>query len=151
MMILEKIFCPIDLHSSHNEALSYALALAKDHEAKLYVCHVAEAKELSDEAVGELRAQLSETVQRHCYHDSSGRPGLPDWEPVIAVGDAAEVVPRVAAQQHADLIVMHSRRQTYAATLLGSTAEVVSRTAPCPVLVTHPYAPAAASSAARRP
>ena len=92
MMTLEKIFCPTDLHASHDEALSYALALAKDHEAKLYVCHVAEAKELSDEAVSALRGQLAEAVQRHCYHDSSGRPGAPDWEPVIAVGDVAEVV-----------------------------------------------------------
>ena len=42
MMTVEKIFCPTNLHSSYDEALSYALALAKDHEAKLYVCHVAE-------------------------------------------------------------------------------------------------------------
>lgn len=139
MTTLEKIFCPTDLQSSHDEALSYALALAKDHEAKLYVCHVAEAEELSDEALSELRMQLVATVQRHCYHDHTGRPGLPDWEPVIALGDAAEVVLRIAARQHADLIVMHSRRQTYAATLLGSTAEAVSRTAPCPVLITHSH------------
>ena len=138
MMTVEKIFCPTNLHSSYDEALSYALALAKDHEAKLYVCHVAEVEELSDEADVELRARLSETVQRHCFHDSAGRSGLPDWEPIIAIGDAADVLPGIAAQRHADLIVMHSRRQTYAATLLGSTAEVVSRTAPCPVLITHP-------------
>lgn len=139
MMTVEKIFCPTDLHSSHDEALSYALALAKDHEAKLFVCHVAQVAELSDEAESELRAQLAATVQQHCYHDSSGRPGMPDWEAVIALGDAAEVIPHIAAQQHADLIVMHSRRQTYVATLLGSTAEAVSRTAPCPVLITHPH------------
>lgn len=137
MMTLEKIFCPTDLHSSHDEALSYALALAKDHEAQLYVCHVAAAKDVSDEALRELHSQLAASVQRHCYRDSDGRPGLPDWEPIIAFGDAAETIPRIAAEQHADLIVMHSRRQTYVATLLGSTAEIVSRTAPCPVLVTH--------------
>ena len=139
MMTLEKIFCPTDLHSSHDESLSYALALAKDHEAKLYVCHVAEAEELSDEMMGEGRAGLTGGVQQHCYQDDSGRPGVPDWEPIIGRGDAAEVIPRLAAEQHADLIVMHSRRQTYAATLLGSTAETVSRSAPCPVLITHPY------------
>lgn len=37
MLTVEKIFCPTDLQSSHDEALSYALALAKDHEAKLFV------------------------------------------------------------------------------------------------------------------
>jgi nucleotide-binding universal stress UspA family protein len=139
MMTLEKIFCPIDLHSSHEEALTYALALAKDHEAKLFVCHVAEGSDLSDEAVCDLRAQLADAVQRHCYHDRAGRTGLPDWEPVIARGEAAEVIPRTAAALHSDLIVMHSRRQSYAATLLGSTAEMISRAAPCPVLVTHSY------------
>jgi len=36
-----------------------------------------------------------------------------------------------------DLIVMSSRRRPYAAALLGSTAEAVARTAPCPVLVTR--------------
>src|SRR5678816_4014123 len=37
-----------------------------------------------------------------------------------------------------DLIVMRSRRRPHAAILLGSTAQKVSRGAPCPVLVTHP-------------
>ncbi|HEX4946739.1 MAG TPA: universal stress protein [Blastocatellia bacterium] len=137
MITLEKIFCPTDLHSAHDDALHYALALAKDHEAKLYVCYVVETDALSDEAVHELRTQLTQTVQRHCYEDSDGRRGLPNWEPVIARGDAADVIPRTAVSLQADLIVMHSRRQSYVATLLGSTAEVVSRTAPCPVLITH--------------
>ena len=139
MMTIEKIFCPTNLHSSHDEALRYALALAKDHEAKLLVCYVAETKELSDDMVSDLRAQLTDAVQRHCYQADSGRLGVPDWEPVIATGDAEEAIPRVAAAEHADLIVMHSRRQSYAATLLGSTAEAVSRSAPCPVLITHPH------------
>ena len=34
-------------------------------------------------------------------------------------------------------IVMRSRRRPHRAALLGSTAESVSRTAPCPVLVMH--------------
>lgn len=42
------------------------------------------------------------------------------------------------AKRNADLIVMRSRRRPRAAVLPGSTAEIVSRTAPCPVLVTHP-------------
>jgi len=37
----------------------------------------------------------------------------------------------------ADLIVMRSRRRPHRAALLGSTAESVCRSAPCPVLVLH--------------
>jgi nucleotide-binding universal stress UspA family protein len=139
MMTLEKIFCSTDLRPSTDEALSYALALAKAYEAKVYVCHAVEQSELREETKARLGAQIAETVQRHCYYTKAGRPGLPNWEPIIAPGDAAETIIREAAQHHADLIVMHSRRQSYAATLLGSTAEAVSRTAPCPVLITHPH------------
>ena len=42
-----------------------------------------------------------------------------------------------AAEHAADLIVMRSRRRPHRAAILGSTAESVCRTAPCPVLVTH--------------
>lgn len=138
MITLEKIFCSTDLHPSNDEALSYALALAKAYEARVYICHALEGKELTGETEAKLREQIAETVQQHCYHTNAGRPGLPDWVPIITCGDPAEIITREAAQNHADLIVMHSRRQSYAATLLGSTAEAVSRTAPCPVLITHP-------------
>lgn len=138
MITLEKIFCSTDLHPSTDEALSYALSLAKAYEARVYICHAVEEKELTAAAEAALREQIAETVRRHCYQTSTGQPGLPDWEPIITCGDAAEMITREAAQHHADLIVMHSRRQSYAATLLGSTAEAVSRTAPCPVLITHP-------------
>ena len=133
MIMLEKIFCSTDLHPSTDEALSYGLALAKAYEAKVYVCHTVEKGELTEQTVAQLRNKIAETVERHCYHTNAGRPGLPDWEPIITSGEAAETITREAAQHHADLIVMHSRRQSYAATLLGSTAEAVSRTAPCPV------------------
>lgn len=42
-----------------------------------------------------------------------------------------------AQQRHVDLIVMRSRRRPHRAALLGSTAESVCRSAPCPVMVVH--------------
>ena len=62
-----------------------------------------------------------------------------DWEAVLTEGDDKGLaIATEAAKRNADLIVMRSRRRPHAAVLLGSTAETVSRTAPCPVLVTHP-------------
>lgn len=139
MMTLERIFCPIDLRPATDEGLSCALALAKAYEAEVYVCYAVETEDLTQEVEASLRAQLTETVQKHCYHTNAGRPGMPNWKPIIRTGDAAEMITREAAAYHADLIVMHSRRQSYAATLLGSTAEAISRTAPCPVLITHAH------------
>ncbi|MGH9880452.1 MAG: universal stress protein, partial [Pyrinomonadaceae bacterium] len=51
--------------------------------------------------------------------------------------DVGEAITKAAAEQSADLIVMRSRRRPHRAAILGSTAESVCRTAPCPVLVTH--------------
>jgi nucleotide-binding universal stress UspA family protein len=56
---------------------------------------------------------------------------------VISSDDVGEAIVRQAAIHRADLIVMRSRRRPHRAALLGSTAESVSRTAPCPVLVMH--------------
>lgn len=56
---------------------------------------------------------------------------------MIVEGEPAARILREAAEQHVDLIVKRSRRP-HTATLLGSTAEAVCRSAPCPVLVTHP-------------
>lgn len=72
------------------------------------------------------------------HMDANELKGL-DWEGVIAEGDDKGLaIANEAAKRNADLIVMRSRRRPHAAALLGSTAETVSRTAPCPVLVTHP-------------
>jgi len=62
-----------------------------------------------------------------------------DWEGVVAEDDDVGLtITKEAAERNADLIVMRSRRRPRAAVLLGSTAETVSRNAPCPLLVTHP-------------
>ncbi len=56
---------------------------------------------------------------------------------VVNCDDAGAAIAREAAAYGADLIVMRSRRRPHRAALLGSTAESVFRTAPCPVMVMH--------------
>src|SRR5207237_10460352 len=71
------------------------------------------------------------------YSGSADLEGL-DWKSVvITCDDTGEAIAREAAILRVDLIVMRSRRRPHRAALLGSTAETVSRTAPCPVLVMH--------------
>lgn len=61
-----------------------------------------------------------------------------DWQGLlIEREDVGEAITRTASAYAADLIVMRSRRRPHRAAILGSTAESVCRTAPCPVLVTH--------------
>ena len=59
-------------------------------------------------------------------------------------GDAAEEIVRYATLRGVDLIVLGSHGRTgFSRTLLGSVAERVTRTAPCPVLTVPPRMPAA--------
>jgi nucleotide-binding universal stress UspA family protein len=63
-----------------------------------------------------------------------------NWEGILRhnVSDVGRAIVREAVSKKIDLIVMRSRRRPRSAVLLGSTAETVCQSAPCPVLVTHP-------------
>jgi nucleotide-binding universal stress UspA family protein len=59
---------------------------------------------------------------------------------LMKTGDARDMIDEAAKELGADLIVMgtHGRRG-FSRALLGSVAETVVRTAPCPVLTIRPH------------
>jgi nucleotide-binding universal stress UspA family protein len=132
MAKITRILCPTDLSDKSDLALLYATALAYTYGAKLYLCYCAgsEAETQSYQVAGLFEASLAPYL----------REGQTlEWEGfVVGCKDAAETLAREAAARRVDLLVMCSRRRPLAAALLGSVAEAVCRTAPCPVLVTHP-------------
>ena len=120
-----------------DQALRYAIALSRAYNAKLTLLHC----DLSDPGVGTGNTQdkAAETLRSSLeeYSGSADLVGL-DWRSmVVTCDDAGATISREAAMYGVDLIVMRSRRRPHRAALLGSTAESVSRTAPCPVLVMH--------------
>jgi nucleotide-binding universal stress UspA family protein len=127
----ERILCPIGLMPDSDEALRYATALAKAFGASLTVMHCAEAG-LTDR--GRIEEALGDSLAKHLRPDA--RATLAS-KIVVVEGDPQVAVTREAARLRIDLIVMRSRRRPVRAALLGSTAESICRTAPCPVLVTH--------------
>jgi nucleotide-binding universal stress UspA family protein len=142
MLRIERILCPIDFSWGSDEALRYAVALARAYSAKLFLLNctkfdsineLSESKQLSLETARAFQKTL-------CCHLGLTSLNQINWEPLAVqnVKDVGEAIAHQAAKHHVDLIVMRSRRRPYAALLLGSTAETVSRTAPCPVLITHP-------------
>lgn len=139
MLRIERILCPVDLSGASAEALRYALVLTRAYSAKLIVCHVAAGPEPPTGGPGgRAEGMFAEMIAGHLgYGDLADL----DWEGVVVWGgeeSPSESITRVAAARGADLVVLRSRRRPRAAALLGSTAENVCRTAPCPVLVTHP-------------
>lgn len=139
MVNIKHILCPIGASPDSSEALRYAVALARAYQARLSVCHCAELAPQVAVSIPAPGGVMLETLlrgqfaQRHWARQRAG----PEQECIVIEGDAAEAIPRFAAEQGVDLIVMRSRRRPMAAALLGSTAEAICRTAPCPVLVTH--------------
>ena len=132
----ERILCPIDLTPESDESLRYGIALAKAYGAKLFVINC-----IDEPAVGGaiMRMNTEKLVEAEVrkYLLPPACEGF-SWEILIVDGDPKEAITQQAAAQRIDLIVMRSRRRPYAAALMGSTAEAVCRTAPCPVMVTHP-------------
>jgi nucleotide-binding universal stress UspA family protein len=140
--IPQHILVPHDFSEAAEHALSYALDLAGRLGARLTIVHafedpyaVAESVQYSAEMLGVIegaaRTALDGVVAR------ARRSGVA-IEGVLRQGRAWSEIDAAAVAAKADLIVMgtHGRRGVSRA-LLGSVAEKVIRTAPCPVLTVH--------------
>jgi nucleotide-binding universal stress UspA family protein len=131
----DHILCPTSLSAESDEALRYAIALTKTFASTLDVCYCLESTAESDDQFRRATKELEASVRSRIRPLGSQKWS---WTTNILVGEPATAIVREAADRRVDLIVMRSRRRPHAAALLGSTAEAVCRTAPCPVLVTHP-------------
>jgi nucleotide-binding universal stress UspA family protein len=136
-MKIERILCPTDLSPDSAEALRYAVALARAYDAHLLLLHCQPPGDLP--VTQRLRDEVAFTIKAALikHSGSTDLTGL-DWSGlVVTCDDTGAAIAREAGSYGADLVVMRSRRRPHRAALLGSTAESVSRTAPCPVLVMH--------------
>jgi nucleotide-binding universal stress UspA family protein len=139
MTLPKIILVATDLSECAEQALDYAVALAGKLEAKIHLLNVIVIPAMAIPEVGvavastliesTVRAQQTELDKR-----ASGYPAG-TLETVLRTGDARDVILDVAREIGADLIAMgtHGRRGVRRA-LIGSIAESVVRTAPCPVL-----------------
>lgn len=144
MIQIKRILCPTDLSTDSDQALRYALALTRAYEAKLIVCYrpvlgkFAAAGTISGNPVIEASTQnrmFEGAVRKFLAPEDANRL---NWQGLLIEGeDVGDAITAAASENAADVIVMRSRRRPHRAALLGSTAEAVCRTAPCPVLVTH--------------
>jgi len=135
-MKIESILCPTDLSPHSDEALRYAVVMCRAYDAQLILLHCEPEEKSTNPAAHDAAVRsINESLVKHA--GSEDLTGL-DWKSVVLTSDdVGETIARQAAILRVDLIVMRSRRRPHRAALLGSTAESVSRTAPCPVLVMH--------------
>lgn len=141
MTLPRTILVPVDFSGHSEAALDYAVELAGKLDAKLYILNVVGIPAFG---VPELGAALAPTVIDSIVRDSEAalakladarRSKVQIAGTLLRTGDARDMIIHTAEEVAADLIVMgtHGRRGVGRA-LLGSVAESVVRTSPCPVL-----------------
>jgi nucleotide-binding universal stress UspA family protein len=149
MLTFQAILHPTDFSRGADYAFRLAMSLARDHGAKLIALHV-NPPPLNDfdfqEKDAMFKAQLWEAFHRVEAVDPRVREVRIDT--MWVEGDPAREIVRVAKDKECDLIVMGTHGRTGLDRLvMGSVAEKVSRTAPCPVLTAKtPQAKAAPES-----
>jgi nucleotide-binding universal stress UspA family protein len=134
-VVIQNLLIALDFSETSDAALAYARELARQFGARLHVLHVRENDFLRPTALDP--SDLDTAAWRQLTHrlteeDRRLRHALP----VVRKSDnpANEIV-QYAKSEQVDLIVMgtHGRRGV-AHLLLGSVAEQVIRSAPCPVV-----------------
>jgi len=137
----QSILVPLDLGDHAAQLFDYAVALAGKLDAKVHVLHAVDWPKLgaelpasvSDEAMDAIVARHRQDLQQLAA-TYTGKASLGSVE--LHIGDPRSVITQAAEQLRVDMIVMgtHGRRGV-SRVLLGSVAEQVARTAPCPVLL----------------
>jgi nucleotide-binding universal stress UspA family protein len=147
-MQIRSILLPTDFSECANYALAYAASLARTFGSSIVCVHVIEpmvptvgySGMTEPLPIADIADQLENSAERE-LPKLGGREefaGL-EVEEVIAHGEAAAEIVRVAKDKNVDLIVISSHGRTGLGRILfGSTAEAVVRHASCPVLVVKP-------------
>ena len=148
MIALENILVATDFSEAADAALAYGRALARNFGATLHVLHVADDiyVRLGGDAyvavLPELQRDVEEAARKRLAEllvDDDPDP-LPTKPVVVTASASALAIVDYARNSAIDLVVVGTHgRGAVAHLLMGSVAERVVRTAPCPVLtVRHP-------------
>jgi nucleotide-binding universal stress UspA family protein len=144
--IFKTILCPVEFSPASNRALEYALALAKEADARLILLHAIE--DVLGHAGAEALGHLSVAEYHHHIEQDAVtrlRGVIPDdarvWahpEERVVKGRAHQEILKVVAEERVELVVMGVQGKGIVDRLVfGSTAHRVIREAGCPVLTLH--------------
>lgn len=138
----ERMLVSTDFSSHSGAAVDYAHQLAEKMGAELHVLHVATSlQELVQYGVGGAsEAESAESYQNAWLASLLGARGNVRRIEAVRVGqDVAAAIVKYAGENQIDLMVIATHGRTGLTHLLmGSVAEKLIRTMPCPVLVIRP-------------
>jgi nucleotide-binding universal stress UspA family protein len=133
---LRRIVVPTDLSTSSRRALPLAAALGRTFGAEILAVHIADVRLRG--ATWGVTTLVEDRLPSEEHVADFVRREMPDLRvrARVDLGSVCDGVARVAADEHADLIVLSTHGEdSLADRLHGSHAERVVRHSPCPVLV----------------
>lgn len=139
----DNILCATDLSDLSTIAISSGVALAKEFNAKLFVCHIVDLSttaaygdiifaplELQNKTIGYTHEQLKRMMQHQTL----------EWEPLVTAGHPPDEISKFVAMHQIDLVVSATHgRSGLKRVFLGSVTERLMRILPCPVLIVRSY------------
>jgi nucleotide-binding universal stress UspA family protein len=163
MIAIKKILVPTDFAPLSVPAVGYAISLAKDHGAEVFVFHAVPGAAMKGQF---LPGYIAEGLPAETAMGVRSEPGVgnifatkkqilvnfleqriaPELlravkiTPLIKLGKVVEEVVAAAKEERCDLIVMTSQASRLRRLFHGSFTERVVRRAPCPVLSIQPSA-----------
>lgn len=147
-MTPKRILVAVDFSADSNAALTYALELARPLTASIELLHVVEtplaagmwASEIYTAEIAGLQVNLVRDAENQMRQTIRALDhGRVKVSGEVRTGRASSTIVDYARENAVDLIVMATHGRTgLARALMGSVAEAVTRTAPCPVLVVRP-------------
>lgn len=156
MIPIKNILVATDFSGVSDAALSYGRTLAEQFAATLHVVHVVEdiaTMNLTADGFATLMPKLQQELEDTARTELDAALARGQWRgprpqmSVIASNARAAAIVDYAKNAGVDLIVIGTYgRGAVSRLLLGSVAERVIRTAPCPVLTVHHPEPEVAQS-----
>ena len=133
------ILCATDLSDLSAIAISSGVALAKEFNAKLFVCHIVDLSttaaygdiifaplELQNKTIGYTHEQLERIMQNQTI----------EWKPLVTAGHPPDEISKFVAMHQIDLVVSATHgRSGLKRFFLGSVTERLMRILPCPLLI----------------
>jgi len=135
----KNILCATDFSDFSNHTVGYGVALAKEFDARLIICHVVDLSsvaiygEFQLDPVGQ-QNRIMEDANAQLEELTGDQPLA--WEPLITVGKPADEISRAVVEKNIDLVITATRgRSGFKRLILGSVTERLMRTLSCPLLV----------------
>ncbi|MBN1380461.1 MAG: universal stress protein [Deltaproteobacteria bacterium] len=141
----KRILVPTDFSESAEKALDYALMLAHEFDAELYLLHIisdidhhAIDYSLTESMVKQYRETSFNNSKEKMGNEIKKRPETKDMKVIteIRIGHPYQEILNVTEQKKIDLIVISTHgRSAFIHQIMGSVAERVLRGAKCPILL----------------